>query len=338
MANLPGIWLLDAFRRGGVDTEELSARIPELVDLMLRDPSSLRPDAVNRILIESEALSGDVNFGLHMVEHVDVSMYGTYGYLLLNAPTVGQFLRIAERYYATFYQGAGITNSTSQGMVRFEYRPHGSSSVSPRHDNEWTLGFFVNFIRERVRSDWCPRSVTFTNAPPAKLGELHRVFGTSISFYQATTGFEFEESLTRQTINDADPRLLEILTGQAEAMLFELECGAFKSAVRLEILELLETGEATAELVAGRMAMSVSTLKRQLQREGSSFRSLRDDVIREVASRALAETDTSASNIALKLGYSELSAFHRAFRRLTGSTPSDFRRAHRGRTGSVPAI
>jgi AraC-like DNA-binding protein len=332
MTDLPGLWLLDAFQRGGVDTRQLAARLPELLDRALRDPAILRPDAVNRILLECEALSGDSHFGLHMTQYTDPSMYGTYGYLLRNAPTVGQLLELAERYYPTFYQGASITVKTRGGVARLEYQPRGSAMISPRHDNEWTLGFFVGFLRERFSASWHPRHVTFTNDPPPTLHELTRVFGPDIAFKQPRTGFEFDRELPGRTISRSDPQLLGILIHRAEALLRDVrERGPLMPTVRLEILDLLESGEATADRVAKRMAMSRSTLKRRLAQEGSSFRALRDEVVCEVASQALAETNVSAGDIALKLGYSELSAFHRAFHRLTGFTPTEFRHARRGR-------
>ena len=57
----------------------------------------------------------------------------------------------------------------------------------------------------------------------------------------------------------------------------------------------------------------------------TSFRALRDDVIKNLAKQALAETTTHVTEIALKLGYSELSSFDRTFRRMTGMTPRGYR-------------
>jgi hypothetical protein len=69
----PGEWLLKAFARGGVDTQELSRRLPGPVDLASRTPDTTTPDMVNAILLECASLSGDANFGLRMVELVDTA-------------------------------------------------------------------------------------------------------------------------------------------------------------------------------------------------------------------------------------------------------------------------
>jgi predicted TIM-barrel fold metal-dependent hydrolase len=60
------------------------------MDLALRTPEMTTPDVVNAILLECASLSGDANFGLRMVELADTEDLGIYGYLLMNAPTVGE--------------------------------------------------------------------------------------------------------------------------------------------------------------------------------------------------------------------------------------------------------
>jgi len=327
---LPGVWLLDAFRRGGVDARSLSARAPEQVDRVLRDPAGLAPDDINRILIECAALSGDSSFGLHMTRFVDVSMLGTFGYLFLNAPTVGRFLEIAVRYYPIFYRGSRLVLSMDAGCVCFGYGPPRPTDLSPRHDNEWTLGFFVEFIRERVGDDWFPNRTTFANRAPLDKRELRRVFGSEILFDQPSTTIEFDSALLDHRIHESDPRLLEILCGQAEALLGGLEApSSLEAEVRLRILEQIEQGAAKASVIARRMAMTLSTFKRRLRRENLQFRALRDSVIRDVATRSLRQTDMDIGDIAHKLGYSESSAFHRSFVRIVGQTPTKYRQSMR---------
>jgi len=327
---LPGVWLLDAFRRGGVETQQLAARLPDLVERLLRDPADLPPDEVNRIFLACEALSGDASFGLHMVDWADMSMFGTYGYLLRHAPTIERLLQLAERYYRTFYRGGRISLSVDSERARIEYRVDDPPSVSGRHDHEWTLGFFVTLIRERVGPEWYPQQVTFANEAPRDLNELHRVLGKNLSFGQPQNTIEFDRRLLDRGIDDVDRRLLDILTDQAEALLDGVVTrGSLRSEVRLHILEGLESGAANADRVARHMAMSVSTLKRRLATKGLTFRSLRDDVVREVATKALLEDDLSVGNIALMLGYADSSAFHRAFVRLTGQTPTELRQSSR---------
>ena len=83
----------------------------------------------------------------------------------------------------------------------------------------------------------------------------------------------------------------------------------------------------TAALLAALLRMSLRTLDRALAAEGTSFRRLLEQLRREVSARALAESRHSVSEVAFLLGFNDLSAFYRAFKRWTGQTPVQFRRA-----------
>jgi AraC-like DNA-binding protein len=104
---------------------------------------------------------------------------------------------------------------------------------------------------------------------------------------------------------------------------------SFEARVRLVILDNLIPNGAGASHIARQLCMSVSTLKRRLKEHNFNYRSLRERTIIDLACKALSSTDSSISNIALKLGYSELSAFDRAFSKATGLAPRAYRQSKR---------
>ena len=328
---LPGIWLLEAFRRGGVDTDRLARENPIEIRRMLRAPSDLLPRDVNAIFDTCARLSGDGDFGLHMIEFVDAAMMGTYGYLLANAPTVGRFLQIAEEYYPTFYRGSVLRFRRDGTVGSLEYRVRGGKEAAGRHDNEWSLGFFADFIGKKLEDGWLPLRAEFTHGEPVDTTELRRIFGDDISFDASRTAFEFETAILDRRISSTDEGLLRILTDQAEALLRRVaQPETLEAAVRLQILEDLEKGNASLQSVARQLALSRSTLKRRLAACGRTFRELKESVVQEISTRALAETDTEIGAVALKLGYSELSSFDRAFKRITGMSPTAYRQSRTG--------
>lgn len=328
---LPGTWLLEAFRRGGVDADRLARENPVEIRRMLYAPGDILPRDVNTLLESCARLSGDRDFGLHMVDFVDPAMLGTYGYLLTNAPTIGRFLRIAAQFYPTFYRGSDLFFRSEGEFGSLEYRVHGGTGASGRHDNEWTLGFFVDFIAKKLDASWVPIRTEFTHREPADTTALRRVFGDNIRFDAPRTAFEFATALLDFRITTTDAGLLRVLTDQAEILLRSFaQSNDVEAAVRLQILETLEQGEASLDSVARKLALSRSTLKRRLAAGGRTFRELRDGVIREVATRALVRTNTEVSAIAAKVGYAELSSFDRAFKRITGVSPSAYRQDRSG--------
>jgi AraC-like DNA-binding protein len=296
------------------------------MDLMLRSPELVTPDVVNTVLLECASLSGDGNFGLHMVELTDSADLGIYGYLLMNAPTVGEALEIACRYYPTFYLGAALDLSVTGATARLTYRVKAPATVSARHDNEWTLGFLVRLIRRGASADWTPETTTFTHPAPRDRRELRQVFGSNLHFKHAVNSIEFSADALRYRISETDPGLLRVLTQHADKLLAGIhDQYDLVRQVRLLILESLDRGQSDEASIASKLGASVSTLKRRLKQMGFTYRELRDGVVEDIAKAALGQTKVPISEIALRVGYSELSAFDRAFMRMTGMTPLEYR-------------
>ena len=91
----------------------------------------------------------------------------------------------------------------------------------------------------------------------------------------------------------------------------------------------MPSGKVTQNLVAGQLHRSVSSLQRQLQAEGVSYRQILEDTRRTLATQFVREDDYSLSQIAYLLGFSDQANFSRAFKRWTGETPTGFRAGSR---------
>jgi AraC-like DNA-binding protein len=108
------------------------------------------------------------------------------------------------------------------------------------------------------------------------------------------------------------------------------------SSVRRAIAESLRDGEPSLSRVAKKLAMSPRSLQRQLQEYGMKFKKIVNDTRRQSAQIYLKDRKNSLTEIAFLLGYSEASAFNRAFKRWTGLTPSGYR--YRSASGMAPAV
>jgi len=328
---LSGVWLLEAFRRGGVDTDLLVQECPVELNNLITDPRTTSPGDLNTVLVNCARLSGDESFGLHMPDFVDVVMMGPMGYLQLNAPTVGHLMDFTADFYHTLYLNANLNFSINDTIGTIEFRMERPFDITCRHQNEWTLGFLPDFISKKLGYHWHPLRAEFMNDAPDNIGDLVELFGGDITFNSDRTAFEFGIEVLDFTLNKTDPHLLKVLTNQAETLMQEVgQLNNFVSMTRMLILEGLELGCANSSDIARRLAMSRSTFKRRLGKEGLSFRMLRDEIIRQVAMDALRNTKAEVGDVAAKLGYSELSAFDRAFKRLVGVSPGGFRRGSQG--------
>ena len=325
-----GSWVLEAFRKLGVDTKRLACELPRELEQIADYPDTVTPDEVSLVLNTCAEQTGNTHFGLHLVEIIPASDLGVFAYLLFNAPTIGEFLTLAARYYPIFYRGAVLELRKQRKLSRFVYRRADIPRVSQRHDVEWTLGFFVHSIRSKLGTDWMPMRVTFQEPEPGDVMELTRFFGTNLVFDYPVNSFEIDASSLDAPLNESDPHLLKIMMQQADALLQTFAATeSIESHVRLLIMKDIESGPPSAGLIARQMGMSLSTFKRRLAERKLTFRGLRDAVVGELAKQALVDTDLKISQVAMQLGYSEVSGFNHAFARLVGQSPREYRRHFR---------
>jgi AraC-like DNA-binding protein len=125
----------------------------------------------------------------------------------------------------------------------------------------------------------------------------------------------------------ADPRLYRILKEHAERVLNEMPRESnLLASVRRAIAESMRDGAPKLTRVAKKIAMGPRTLQRRLKESGADFKQLMNDTRRRFALNYLKDRKNTLTEVAFLLGYSELSAFNRAFKRWTGSTPMEYRR------------
>ena len=106
-----------------------------------------------------------------------------------------------------------------------------------------------------------------------------------------------------------------------------LEEGEVSTAVRSLLVKLLPSGRSDQQTIANRLYRSASTLQRQLNAEGTSYRDVLETTRRELAEQYLKDEGLSKAEIAFMLGFSDQSNFARAFKRWTGMSPGEFQDA-----------
>src|SRR5690554_2545747 len=135
-------------------------------------------------------------------------------------------------------------------------------------------------------------------------------------------------------LRQPDPLLRKTLEAHALSQLALLDTDTdLTSRVKQGIQKQLASGVTRQDMIAEDLGMTSRTLQRKLSQEGVSYQKLLDDVRQQVAEDYLRNTEMSIPDIALRLGYSETTSFHRKFKAATGKTPGDYRR---GLIGSVP--
>ena len=294
----------------------------------LNDPDARIPFAQIVALYEHAAvLTGDDAFGLHVGEQVEATAFDVLGYSVINSATFGDALDRVVRYNFIWTNGSCFAVESINGQTKVVYVYLDESIRERRQDAEMTFAALAVLGRRTTNVDWSPAEIRFQHERPKDTIEHERVFRCPITFGASANDFVFDSTYLTLSIVKADARLCALLDRHAGELLLRFPReDSLVERVRTMMKDELNGGDAALEKVAARLGMSPRTLQRKLRASGTSHQELLDEMRRELALRYLREPEMAVCEVAYLLGFSESSAFHRAFKRWTGTTPNDFRR------------
>ncbi len=279
-----------------------------------------------RLLEAAAGETGDKCFGLHFGEHFNPRDIGALVYVVVNSPNIAAAIHNLERYFHLHNEATTVAFSVEGRQGYLRYLVTGLATAPVSQQNEFSMAVLLKTFRIIAGADWKPREIQFAHQAPARISEHRRVFGNRISFGCATNALVVEADFVGRQVHAADRRLYRILKEHAERMLEEMPPGNDVIAVaNRAITEAMHEGNPTLAQVAKKMSMSPRTLERRLKEHEVVFKKLLDETRRRFALDYLRDRKHSLTEIAFLLGYSETSVFNRAFKRWTGSTPSEYR-------------
>ncbi|WP_437613042.1 AraC-like transcriptional regulator QhpR [Erwinia sp. V71] len=278
-----------------------------------------------RVMEEAARYSGFDNFGLHYGRQFKPQSLGLIGYVGLCSATLEQALQNVVNAFP-FHQHDTLTRLVDRGDCwRFDYQVRHGAILCRRQDAELTLGMIMNLIRHVAGKNWSPREVHFEHPRPEFWHEHCKVFDAPVYFDQPFNSLVIAKRDLLRAMPESDPVLLTVV----QDAIRRLNCHAPQQNIvdqaRSQVHLALMQGEPVLEEVAEKMGLSSWSLQRRLRDEGLSFTALVDKVRCEMATHYLQQKQLPISEMALLLGYSEVSAFSRAFRRWFGISPRQWR-------------
>lgn len=274
-------------------------------------------------LDRAATLGNDINLGLHVGESIRLLHYGVLGYVALSSETLGQALQHYRRYQALAAE-IGQRIETHDERIRISWTPGGGPPH--RHAAEANLAAWIGFARWIVDQPLPLIEVEFRHAKPADTSEHLRIFGCQPRFDRPRHALTLDVELLQQPLPQADQEMRVLMERHASKRLTRLNQGeTLIERLRSFIQQQLASENIRLENAAAALNLGARALQRRLADEGHSFRELVDSVRREQAARYLDDPDIDLCEVALLLGFSEQSAFQRAFRRWYGDTPHALR-------------
>ncbi len=289
------------------------------------DPLVLIPnERVRRLLTIAAKHFNDPDFAVNLGASLRIEHLGMFGFALRASRSLQEALAVMQRYDHLLSPEYKVRMRVEHEILELHWgRPVIRRSIL----EEANICGFVQVVRTLANTDATPLFVGFTGAPPASAVAYERFFGCEVKFAQPYASIRAPEHYLKAMLQRGERALLTVL----ERELVKVEASrptpqSFEQTVARLVEKLAANGVPTAEEVAERLNTTVRQLNQTLANEGKLYRDVRDETLRKMSERYLADHQLSLGEVAHRLGYSEQSAFTRSFRRWAGVSPRAWRR------------
>jgi AraC-like DNA-binding protein len=281
-----------------------------------------------RLFEESARQIGAPNFGLWFGQQFQPRDLGMWGYAAVCSPTLGAALDNLVGLFHYHQESSTMQlRRGKDGLMRLEYQIYSSEIVERRQDAELSLGMFANILRECCGAKWAPLEVHFEHPRPEAWKEHESAFDAPVYFSQPVNALLFRPELLDRPMPGRDLKLLTMMQTCLESI------GSHRSGsdglvdrVKTAIRVNLPNGYPSLEHIAGELRLAPAAIQRELHDYGVTYKDAVELTRQSLAHMYLDQRQLPLTEIALLLGYSELSAFTRAFTRWTGICPRAYRR------------
>lgn len=268
-------------------------------------------------------------FSVRVGQQMKIEDYGVLGLSWRTCSKAGEIFERSERYFKllsnTYVFKVEKNRDISKiHLFREAYRRGVELS------NEATFSAAVVVLRATTETEISPVGVSFKHDPPKDMKSYDRAFQCPILFNQSHTYISYKTADLATRTAKADASINKFLVERVEEETKGIEVSPNKIALDVGrlIKDALPSGIPSIDHVGEHVGMSSRTLTRRLSESGVSFRGLIKKIQGEISKELLLNSSKSVGEIAFQTGFSEQSAFNRAFKRWTGQSPIEFRKAN----------
>jgi AraC-like DNA-binding protein len=319
------LWRL--LERHGIDPESVF-REAGLDPNDTRNPRARYADTKARAAWQAASrLIDNPCFGLLSAEVWRPTDFHALGYACLASRTLRTAIERIVRYNTVVDPAVRFEATLDDSHLRLTYRITDPSIPSVPALQDARLAVVFGLCHEAYGEGFSAAEVSFTHPAPSCRGDFYGLFRCPVHFDAPQPEFVLDRAVAEAPLPAASRELAIANDAVLSDYLRTLEHGDIVSRVKTAIIGHLPSGAPSAGTVAGDLYMSARTLHRRLSDAHTSFSETLEAVRRELAAQYIVDPTRSLSEISFLLGFSEQSAFSRAFRRWTGRPPSAFRDA-----------
>jgi AraC-like DNA-binding protein len=267
-------------------------------------------------------------FGVRVGQQMIIPDYGVLGLSWRTCAKVGEIFERSERYFKLL-SNTFDWQVKEDGVISHVVLNRKAHRRGMELSTEASLSATVVVLQAMSEQDILPVQVSFKHKAPKDLTSFHKAFRCDILFNQPEYSISYKTSDLQLRTGKADESINSYLLQQVEEKTkgIKIPGNQFVRDVEQLIRGALPTGIPSIHYVSELTAMSNRTLTRRLSDAGVTYRDLVRKTQESIAKELLRDPEMSIGEIAFLTGFSEQSAFNRAFKKWTTHTPSEFRKS-----------
>jgi AraC-like DNA-binding protein len=273
------------------------------------------------LLLRGLEITGDPALGLALGES-SPSMLQVVGQLIASCRTLRESLEVMQRYHTLLSNNTVWTLEEHDDKAILYCNDGITQWLARRVSLEATLALGYRIGRTLVAQG--SDEVWFEYEEPPHVAQYARVFACPVRFNQPRNALIFARSLLDMAQPHGDDTTRAVLLAGADTLLRERESERLAERVRAMLRYEHDFAQINVHRVAERLSVNVRALRRRLNIEGSSVADLLNEARLRIAQQELSKPEATIKEVAHSLGFSETSAFHRAFKRWSGRAPAQF--------------
>jgi len=246
---------------------------------------------------------------------------------VLSCKTLGQAVERSLRFYGLILDDISGTLQRDMSEAKITLRERNAGKPHRTFAHEvlllllhgvacWLVGRRIPILRAE-----------FSYPEPKHSSEYRLMYCGDLGFDRPLTALVFAAHYLDLPVVQNERTVKEFLRTAPESIVTKYKNTSGLSArIRRRLRQLLPAAVPDFDTLAAELNMTSATLRRRLHEEGASYQEIKDQLRRDLAISYLSHSNRSVMDIALELGFSERSAFHRAFQKWTGASPGEFRR------------
>jgi len=316
--------LSEALLARGFSEDELSQTLG--VELSKLDDEELRVSLDRYYALWDSAISftGDESLALRLAANNVMEGMGSLGHVFFSCKTLRSAIEHYQRYYKLINESIEVTFNVEGDEAIVSYAVKEGLDYS-QAEMEYTLALAASRARKVLKSGLDIHYVAFQHEQPAYVEAYQETFRCPVKFGEAQSRIVFDASYLDYPMPRNSPSLYKVLTVHLDRLLSALgRRSKVSSNVESIVRAKISDPKLDADYVAERLNMSRNTLYRHLKKEGTSYNDIVTEVRSVFAKDGLSSGEYSVTELAFLLGFSEVSAFSRAFKRWTGKTPNAY--------------